>query len=131
MARQQPRNPHPADPPHALPLPGSRGSGGVGVPDGMHQYVVNLVPPDVPETPPGGRRSVTVNPVTEVAVAFVARARAELAKRGLENQVDGFGEAYGVPVVTLTATPAVAEVLRQIPGVEAVYQDDAGSLGLT
>ena len=116
MARQRSN-----DPLSPVPLPGS---GRPGIPDGMHQYVVNLSPPE----PPGGAagtRSGTVDAYTRVAAAFVERARKELAKRGLEDQVNGFGEAYGLPIVTLTATPAVAEVLRQIPGVEAVYQDDA------
>ena len=121
MARQRSN-----DPLTPVPLPGS---GAGGIPSGMHQYVVNLVPPDLPEGPAAARSGV-VDAYTRVAAAFVELARKELAKRGLENQVDGFGEAYGLPVVTLTATPAVAEVLRQIPGVEAVYQDDAGKSGI-
>jgi hypothetical protein len=109
------------DPPPPIPLPGS---GNPGIPDGMHQYVVNLIPPDQSDGSAGARSGV-VDAYTRVAAAFVERARKELVKRGLADQVDGFGEAYGLPIVTLTATPAVAEVLRQIPGVEAVYRDDA------
>lgn len=93
----------------------------------MHQYVVNLAPP---EPVSGESRGAVVDAYTRVAAAFVDRAREELTARGLAEQVDGFGEAFGLPTVTLTATPEVAEVLRQIPGVEDVYEDDTGSLGV-
>ncbi|WP_171473889.1 hypothetical protein [Frigoriglobus tundricola] len=95
----------------------------------MYQYVVNLVPPDLPERATGSRTGV-VDAYTRVATEFIGRARQALAERGLTNQVDGFGEAYGLPVVTLTATPSAAAVLETLPGVEAVYRDD-NRLGLT
>lgn len=104
-------------------LPGSRPPG---VPTGMFQYVVNLVSPG---SPVHAMRSAVVSSATKVAEQFIRRAEKAVADRGLAAEVGGFGEAYGLPVVTMTATPAVAALLEQLPGVEAVYRDDAG-LGL-
>lgn len=117
MAFQQPT------PQHSLDALRRLLGGEPGKPEAMHQYIVNLAPPPPPS--PGSPRSAAVDAATRVAVAFVDLARKELAERGLADEVGGFGEPYGLPVVTMTATEAVAAIVRELSGVTAVYQDDA------
>jgi hypothetical protein len=89
--------------------------------------VVNLTALDFP---PHTSRGQVVSAYTSQAAEFFRRLRAELAKAGLADQVADFGEAGGVPVVTLTATPEVAALIEKLPGVSGVYPDDSGPFQL-
>jgi hypothetical protein len=95
----------------------------------MHQYVVNLSEIEFPKAPPPGRAEV-FGAYAAQSADFLRRLRAAVAEKGLEHQVGGYGEAGGLPVFTLTCTPAVAGVIEALPGVTGVYADDVGSLGL-
>jgi hypothetical protein len=93
----------------------------------MRPYVVNLT---ALSFPPRTSRGEVVNAYAAQAAAFFQRLRAALEEAGLMDQVAGFGEAGGLPVVTLTCTPEVADLIARLPGVSGVYPDDAGMLGL-
>jgi len=91
----------------------------------MKQYVVNLTS----AAPPADQklsRGFVVSAATNLAYRFLDQAKRIVIEKGLQDQVAGFGEAYGLPMVTLTATPLVASLLEQLPGVDGVYADDDG-----
>jgi hypothetical protein len=93
----------------------------------MRSYVVNLSALDFPQHTP---RAQVVSAYTAQASNFFKSLRAALDQSHLTKEVVHYGEAGGLPVVTVTCTPKVAELIRKLPGVSGVYADDAGTLGL-
>ena len=102
----------------ARPLPGSRHPLRP-----VRHYVVNLKGGNV-EPSPSPSRAAAVAAGTAVADAFVRKAHQAIADHQLTDEFGGFGEAYGLPVVTFTGTPAVAKLIESIDGVLSVYADD-------
>ena len=100
-----------------------------GLPPGMHHYVVNLTEVHFPKDAHPGRAEV-YRTYTNHAAGFVGHLRDVLARKGLGDQVAGFGEVGGLPIVTLTCTPAVAKLIETMPGVTGVYADDSGTFAL-
>jgi hypothetical protein len=100
------------------PLPGSRAT----TPPGMDNYIVILKDDVVPQTSRSRRREVYESNVGRVAV-FQNKLRHWLSEHGLDSEVAGIAEPMGFPLVTLTATPAVAKAIESIPEVESVVRD--------
>jgi hypothetical protein len=98
------------------PLPGQRPA----VPPGMFNYVVTL---REEEQAPTGRRAIYDRNLARTST-FQRGLLRTLEERGLLGELGGMGESMGFPVVTLTATPQVAQVIESLPEVESVYRDD-------
>jgi len=90
----------------------------------MANYVVNLEE-EGPLPGERGRREVY-----ETNLARSTRFRQELLRwldeQGLSAQVAGVGEPLAFPLLTLTCTPTVARRIETLPGVDAVFEDNAG-----
>ncbi len=106
------------------PLPGSR----PGTPAGMAQYLV-LLKDDVDDGAEAkGRREVYESGLARIA-QFQHRLRRWLDEQGMGTQVGAIGEPVAFPLVTLTATPAVAKMIESLPEVASVVPD-SDDLGL-
>lgn len=104
------------------PLPGSRPAAA----KGMHPYVINLS--DATSQESTNRRSA-VDHYTQMTGHFLRDLGAELQRKHLADQVAQIGPPSPFPVVTLTCTPAVAEIIESMAGVSEVYRDDEPSMG--
>jgi len=95
----------------------------------VRDYVVTLREEALaPEGLPVGR--ARLSQVDQINRRFQSRLRARLRKQGLEAQVVGIGPPLGIaPMVTLSCTPRVSEVLREMPEVKDVILD-AHTMGL-
>jgi hypothetical protein len=93
---------------------------------GVHPYVVNLR--EITSPKPGRRAVVEQN--ESLTQAFLRRLQQEVSRRHLEHEVASYGESNPFPVVTLTCSPAVAQLIAGMSEVTDVYRDDDPSLGV-
>lgn len=93
----------------------------------MHDYVVLLKEEPAKKGAAAGRREIYEHNVGRAA-EFQRKLRLLLDERDMNSQVAGIAEAMGFPVVTLTGTPEVAEVIGSLPEVDSIIQD-SGILG--
>jgi hypothetical protein len=109
-------------PPHPLP-------GNLPVrPEGMRDYIVHLKEDEEHPVPlEQGRRAIFEANVAR-NLAFVAHLERWLDEHDMRSQVAAVGEPMGFDIVTLTATPAVAQAIEGFPEVELVVADSEGTV---
>ena len=102
------------------PLPGSRAP----LAQGMADYIISLKQEASEVREPAGRQEIVERGVARTA-EFQRKLQQYLEMWRLEHEVAGIGEPTAFPLVTLTCTASVADRIKSLPEVEAVFQDTA------
>ena len=101
-----------------VPTPGQRSPKQAG----MNNYIVSFSQEEVSLHAHSSRRALYEGNVAR-AKEFQRRIKAAVQEAGADEEVGAIGEAVGFPMEALMCTPRVANLIKALPGVEAVVQD--------